>query len=1476
MEKTTRNCASHKARNFKLKLIPLIVLLGLMVWSNILHAQPCPMTCHNVNLSLDTIVGGSTQLVPEDLLSNPASCPGGVFTISLFDPAGNEIGDTVDCRWVGYTLIGKVTDSITGNSCWAKVKIEDKAGPNLNCINDTISCFDLTDYNIGLDRFPAGQARDNCGIKAKVSISMICIEYPCTDTEFVGLCIRTVIATDKWGLTATCQDSFWIARDTLANLVGPRDTVLDCHVADTIAKDANGNPLPQRINVPTIRGNPVWPNFNICKILSRYTDTNYPICGKSRKIRRQWTVVDWCTLRDTVMIQWIKIQDTTDPVVPDFPILNVNVGPHDCNAPVDIMKTNFTDCSGIKEVFYLATIFHSGQGGSPVVINGYLIGPKTRIYLPTGTHEIHIFVTDSCLNTTEKILIVNVGDLTPPTPVCDEFTATTLDPVQCWARIYAEDLDNGSHDNCCENLYFSVAHMDTITKYHDLLVARIKSKFGEAKYQQKIAFFELLIDRWINCFYFDDFIDLGSCGRQQLILRVYEACKVPLYDPHVYGDSKHSFYCKAAYTSVDGYSTDQGIIDQTIADILGNVPGYLINLSFNIAPKNYNDCMVWVNVADKQAPTCNVQSEKFAYCDGVPYQLVLTTGNNGNGYGYGNGKLLGCFDANGIYDTAYLKLDQYDNGVKVDPYTLFDYPIFKDNCGDVKVDTVTSGSLNNCGAGTLLRTWTGTDQCGLLTTSCSEKLRVLHRSDFEILFPKDLDTSCISNPISFNNPTGENYPKVFDDDCEHIGISFQDQRFDIATGACYKIVRTWKIIDWCVYDPNQHYRGKDYIVDTSAEFRAVWDKKLDRFCQFRFLKDNGDGVIVYAQIIKVINNIAPTIARVDSIITCAGGTVSCLGHVKFKMSATDDCTPSGEIKWTVLIDSFNNGSINRILEFTGAMATIDGDFPVGKHKITFIAKDLCGNETRRENIVDVGLCKKPTPYLLNGLAVDLMPIDNNRDGIFETGMVVIWAQDFDAGSTAGCGQAIVAFSFSSDTSNKFRTYTCDSLGQRFVNVWVTDSYGNQDFARTYILIQDNNHVCSPGPQALKANISGKVKTEEQFDVEKVNVILDGSAILPFLTKSDGSYAFTNMPVGGSYKVMPKKDVNPMNGVSTLDLLLIQKHILGILPIKSPYKLIAADINKSNDISTVDLVELRKLILGLYEKFPTNESWRFIPKGYIFKNPNNPFDGGFPEYQSIPAFHQNAFIDFVGVKIGDVNSSVTANQLLGTELRSPGEELVLTTENISFKAHQTIHVPIYATDLNSLQGFQFTLSFNTQTLKFEKIIPGTVEMNSSNFGIQKANEGMITASWTTLKPNKNSDLALFTLSFTTRQRAQLQDKLFVNSSITKAEAYNSRHELMGVKLQIGQSAEPGTLILLQNVPNPYTQETNIGYRMINSGTALLSIYDLNGKLIKQLSLKHQKGYNEVKISKGDLNVSGVLYYQLQAPGFTATKKMVVLE
>src|SRR5690606_35811595 len=109
-----------------------------------------------------------------------------------------------------------------------------------------------------------------------------------------------------------------------------------------------------------------------------------------------------------------------------------------------------------------------------------------------------------------------------------------------------------------------------------------------------------------------------------------------------------------------------------------------------------------------------------------------------------------------------------------------------------------------------------------------------------------------------------------------------------------------------------------------------------------------------------------------------------------------------------------------------------------------------------------------------------------------------------------------------------------------------------------------------------------------------------------------------------------------NGVSTLDLVLIQRHILDMQKLDSPYKVIAADVNDDRKINSVDLVELRKVILGTSEEF-TNKSWRF-PVATQIININNAFP-----YNEVIDLLVSTDVDdqnFVAVKIGDVNGTAS--------------------------------------------------------------------------------------------------------------------------------------------------------------------------------------------------------------------------------------------
>lgn len=218
-------------------------------------------------------------------------------------------------------------------------------------------------------------------------------------------------------------------------------------------------------------------------------------------------------------------------------------------------------------------------------------------------------------------------------------------------------------------------------------------------------------------------------------------------------------------------------------------------------------------------------------------------------------------------------------------------------------------------------------------------------------------------------------------------------------------------------------------------------------------------------------------------------------------------------------------------------------------------------------------------------------------------------------------------------------------GFTHVDVWARDSAGNTTSTIVKVYVHDSG-FCDPA-------FFFEPKTTTDQWVLHSNIVLKGSNCVgdTFRTErtlySSAYYYFLGWAIpdiGYDATATPSKTINPSNGVTTYDLVLISKHILGIAPISSPYKLIAADANFDGAVTTADIVLLRQLILGIIPELPHKQSWRFVRKDYQFPNPANPFVPPFPDrYYVKPA--DTALpgqFYFTGVKIGDVNDSADPN------------------------------------------------------------------------------------------------------------------------------------------------------------------------------------------------------------------------------------------
>lgn len=104
-------------------------------------------------------------------------------------------------------------------------------------------------------------------------------------------------------------------------------------------------------------------------------------------------------------------------------------------------------------------------------------------------------------------------------------------------------------------------------------------------------------------------------------------------------------------------------------------------------------------------------------------------------------------------------------------------------------------------------------------------------------------------------------------------------------------------------------------------------------------------------------------------------------------------------------------------------------------------------------------------------------------------------------------------------------------------------------------------------------------------------------------------------------------------------------------------------------------------------------------------------------------------------------------------------------------------------------------------------------------------------------------------------------------------------------QLLAALTPEETVLLANYPNPFNPETWIPYQLAQDADVQISIYDINGALVRQLDLGYQQSgyytnrsraaYWDGRNEFGERVAAGIYFHQLQADSMSLLRKMVIL-
>ncbi len=361
----------------------------------------------------------------------------------------------------------------------------------------------------------------------------------------------------------------------------------------------------------------------------------------------------------------------------------------------------------------------------------------------------------------------------------------------------------------------------------------------------------------------------------------------------------------------------------------------------------------------------------------------------------------------------------------------------------------------------------------------------------------------------------------------------------------------------------------------------------------------------------------------------------------------------------------------------------------------------------------------------------------------------------------------------------------------------------------------------------------------------------------------------------SYNVKPEKDDNPLNGVTTYDLVLISKHILGIEPLASPYKMIAADANKSNSITTFDIVELRKLILGIQSNLPGNKSWRFVDKAFVFPNANNPFHTAFPETKTVSSL-PDVNVNFRGVKIGDVNNTsvVSCSTNCTAPRHLPGRYVLTTPRRSDLKSGDIYTLPIRAGGEAPLMAWQSAFRFDPNLLELIGPSLGDAQgLSTDNFNLAQASEGIIRAAWfaqpdaleeETLMPGQS----LFNLTFRVKQSLPESTSLLsIDESLMPNMGWTPEGAEYKLETSVSSSREGAEQLdmpaWVRCWPNPSLGEVVFDVMALPQPRhAQLTVFDAFGHRVWWQDLGKETGPVQINVPEAANWPAGVYHWELR--------------
>ena len=813
-----------------------------------------------------------------------------------------------------------------------------------------------------------------------------------------------------------------------------------------------------------------------------------------------------------------------------------------------------------------------------------------------------------------------------------------------------------------------------------------------------------------------------------------------------------------------------------------------------------------------------------------------------------------------------------------DPSITGDVTDESDNCSyqlnATYTDVVTSGSC--LGVYSIARTWHLIDACGNQAPDQVQTITVLDVIAPAFEAPADItvytDANCTYNSL----PAVTGTPVYLWDNCTQIGslvVNFTDATVPGFCPGSFDITRTWKVAD-CVGNFTEH-----------------------------------------VQLIHVSDNIPPVIIHAGPFVRCATTTYSTYTTVgtEFDMSFSDNC-------YVENVNYSFNGATTSSIPYTSLAGVV---FNAGVTHVHLVVSDCAQNTDTYDYTITIN--PLPTPFIVgdtaiccNTLATYCDPNGYPGDGFsYEWTIVggtiqnggntpcvqVLWNCNCSEGwlkltkknLITGCEATtppfhVTIYAQPSPIINGPTTVYTNATGTHYwltnctpghlyswtveggtitggwgtCEIWVDWNWPYCDTCGTVCVTETSLHGCVgsscihvnqiavPGANTLKGQLTYDNTSNTPLNGVTLKLLQGGVVKATTITYSaiDETDPLNPVEVPGYYEfsglnngiyTLNATTTKAWGGVNATDALLIKLHAISS-PLLTGLPLLAADVNLSSIANATDALLVQLRTVGRVGSFAAG-NWVF---------------GSSPITISA-----NTTYNFVALATGDVNKSyvpeVGYKAVVYTNLQKEG---VVQTNG------QEIEIPIRVNDA-------FSLGAVTLDLSYDQTLVDVSDITSQLSGFEyKISNGKIMLAWANSVPvSLQANDVLLTLKVIAKSAINISSDIFSMSD--KTEFADGNGNILGFNLLKVNSIQSDTKTNdISIYPNPFQNNTEINYNLIEAGNVNISLYNVVGQRTEIL-VNEFKNIGNYKISLNTSDIpSGVYSCEIIINGQTSDYKKVI--